>query len=69
MSDQKLLQASSSNDLAWLEEVSDGPDLGVVWAMRAARRRRYLYLMGLSVLDQIREGSTASPALAHCRRL
>ena len=28
MSDQKLLQASSSNDLAWLEEVRDVSDFG-----------------------------------------
>lgn len=27
MSDQKLLQTSSRNDLAWLEEVSDVADL------------------------------------------
>ncbi len=70
MSDRKLLQASSSNDLAWLEKVSDVSDF---WSYVGGAYRKTEALpvsdLALSVSDQIREGSTASPTLAHCRRL
>ncbi len=46
MSDQKLLQTSSRNDLAWLEEVSDVTDLEGCVSEVCRKTRRYPYLIG-----------------------
>jgi hypothetical protein len=60
MSHQKLLQASSSNDLAWLEEVSDVSDFGGCVG-DAYRKREPLPVSDWVSLYQIRYEKAGPP--------